>query len=115
MATAPFQDLDRKCFKGDLSDPFTYFADRLAKEGKWRIHYPPLCPEWLFPYDYSQEQYLNDLELYWENVDNAYYRPWSTLRIGEDSPETARIKRLGEIARQEIDVVARHAGLYLKR
>ncbi len=114
-AKPPFQDLDRKVYKGEICSPFEFFVQKLAREGKWRIHYPPLCPEWLFPYKYSQQDYLCDLETYWEDVDNAYYRPWGMRCIGEDSPEVARIKWLGEVAREEIDEVARQTGLYLKR
>lgn len=110
----PFQDLDRRAYKGEILDPFDYFMEKLGREGKWRVHYPPLCPEWLLAYEYAQEDYLVDLEEYWENVDNSYYRPWSTRRIGEDSPEVARLKLLGTVAREEIDEVARQAGLYAK-
>ena len=111
----PFHDLDRKAYKGEIASPFDYFVEGLIQEGKWRIHYPPLCPEWLFPYNYAQRDYLNDLERYWENVDNSYYRPWPTRAVGEDSPEVARLKWLGEVAREEIDEVARQAGLYMNR
>lgn len=111
----PFHDLDRKVFKGEITSPFEYFRGRLAREGKWRIHYPPLCPDWLFAYGVSQENYLYALEEFWQDVDNAYYRPWSSLRFGEDSPEVARIKMLGDVARGEIDEVARQTGLYVQR
>lgn len=112
---SPFEGLGRTYLQGQLSSPWTFFASKLAKDSSFSIHYPPLCPEWLFPYGYDQRQYLYDLEVCWEKVHPDYYKPWATTRIGQDSPEIARLKKIGETARREIDDVARRGAQNLKR
>ena len=94
--------------------PLWYFVEKLGRETKLSIHYPPLCPVWLFPYGVSQQSYLDELRRYWDNAHADYFIPWDTTRIGYDTPEVARIKQLGEVSRQQIDEVARRGGLYVK-
>jgi hypothetical protein len=111
----PFDGITKAHLKGDLKVDWLFFAQKIAKETYKSIHYPAVYPEWLFPYGYSQPMYLQDLPIYWDNIHDDYYKPWDATKIGEDSPEVARMKRLGQVARQEIDEVGRHSQKHLKR
>ena len=113
-AKPPFYEFGRRYFSTQVFAPLAYFVEKLGKEAKLSIHYPPLCPVWLFPYGVTQERYLHDLQRYWDNVHTDYFIPWETTRIGHDTPTVARIKRLGEVSRREIDEVARWGGLHVK-
>jgi hypothetical protein len=112
---APFMGFAQSYLKGHLKADWLYFAEFIAKGTYKSLHYPAGCPFWLFPYGYNQKQYLKDLTVYWDNIHDDYYKPWETTQIGEDSPEVARMKRLGQVARQEIDQVGRHGQQNLKR
>lgn len=107
--TSPFDALSMTISSGGRTFDFMFFADKLAKETYYDVHYPCLCPEWLFAYGYSQQRYMTDLSLYWDGIPSDYYIPWETTRLGQDSPELARLKRLSQQARSEIDAVARHS------
>lgn len=113
--SAPFQGFAKACFHGEVKADWQYFAAKLALEITKSIYYPTLYPEWLLPYGYTQRQYLQDLSVYWDNIHDAYYRPWPTTRIGQDSPEVGRLRQLGEVARREIDAVAQHGTQSIKR
>ena len=110
----PFQGMSRRYMENSTSLTWIYFNNMLAADKSTRIHYPPLCPEWLFPYGYTQRLYMQDVEAYWSNVHDDYFKPWSTVQLGQDSPEIARLKKIGETARREIDDVARHSAQHLK-
>lgn len=112
--SAPFQNTINGSSVGRPSLTWTYFATQLAQRGPKLVHYPPVYPAWLVPYGYSQQQYLQDLSSFWRNIHDHYYHPWPGTILHEDSPEIARIKKIGEEARREIDQVARHSSQYLK-
>ena len=112
--SAPFQGLSKLYVQGQLQADWRYFAKKIALETYKSNHYPPLCPEWLFGYGYTQRQYLSDLEVYWDGIPDDYYKPWASTRIGQDSPEVARLKKIGQEARREIDDVARHSSQHIK-
>jgi hypothetical protein len=112
---SPFQKLSKSYVEGGFKETWRFFAHKIANETYKSIHYPAGCPFWLFPYGYDQRRYVQDLAVYWDNIHDDYYRAWETTQIGEDSPEVARMKRLGQVARQEIDKVARHSQQNLKR
>lgn len=111
----PFDTMAKDYLERKIDLNWTYFGDKFAKEMYLDVHYPPLCPEWLYPYAYIQRDYLSDLSRYWNNIHDDYYKPWATTQLGKDSPEIARLKRLGEEARREIDQVANHGSQHLKR
>jgi hypothetical protein len=112
----PFEDVMQLYLRGVLDADWRYFADKMALDiFRPYTYFPSLFPEWLFPFGYTQQQYLADLGVYWDNIHDEYFRPWSFTRIGLDSPEIARLKNLGKQARSEIDQVARHSEQYLKR
>jgi hypothetical protein len=106
--SSSFQEFAKACFQGQVRADWQYFATKVAKEISKRIYYPTLYPEWLVPYRYTQRQYLQDLAVFWDNTADAYYKPWPTTRIGQDSPEVTRLRQLGEAARREIDAVAKY-------
>jgi hypothetical protein len=106
--SAPFQSFSKLCFQGQVKADWQYFAAKLALETSKGIYYPTLYPEWLVPNGYTQRQYLQDLAVYWDNIHDEYYKPWPTTRIGQDSPELARLRKLGQEARREIDAVAKY-------
>ncbi len=112
---SPFQGLAKAFLQGHLTADWRSFAKKIALETYKSNHYPAVCPEWLFGYGYTQAQYLQDLAVYWDGIHDDYYKAWDTTRIGQDSPEMARLKKLGAVARQEIDQVARHSTQTLKR
>jgi hypothetical protein len=111
---SPFQGMAKAFPPGQAVD-WRYFAKKIALETYKSNHYPVNCPEWLFPYGYSQKLYLQDLAVYWDNIHEDYFLPWETTRSGQDSPEVVRLKRLGELARQKIDQAARQGSQQLKR
>jgi len=102
----PFENLAKGYFQNTLGDPYYYFLGRLNTDTTVISTLPAPCPEWLFPFRYSQRQYLGDLAYVWDNIQNWYYTPWETTRIGQDSPEVARLKKIGREAREEIDLLA---------
>lgn len=112
---SPFKGVVKAYTQGNLKANWPFFAQKIAKETSTSIHYPAIYPEWLVPYGYNQKMYLQDLPVYWDNIHEDYYKPWKTTPIREDSPEVVRVRRLGEVARQEIDEVGRHSQKYLKR
>ena len=112
---SPYADLGKQFLLGQSQDPYQYFLEKLTNERAWCPYLPPTCPEWLFRYQYTQQQYLLDLSQVWDNIPDAYYKPWAITRIGHDSPTVARLKLLSREAREEIDQVAWHGGLYIKR
>lgn len=65
-------------------------------------HYPIHCPLLLTTYGYGQSDYLQDLDTYWENIDQAYYAAWDTMRIGVDSPAVAEMRRVSQTALNEM-------------
>ena len=102
--------------RGTLDADWRYFAEKLAFRLTYAYRYfPSLRPEWLFSYGYTQRQYLADLAVYWDDIHADYSISWNIAPIGHDSPEIARLKRLAQFARSEIDSVARHSEQYLKR
>jgi len=103
---SPFENLAKDYFLNALGDPYYYFLGKLNGSTTLLNSLPSSCPEWLFPYRYSQREYLRDLAQVWENVHEDYYIPWATTRIGQDSPEIARLKKIGREAREEIDLLA---------
>ena len=109
---SPYADLGKLYLCGQLQDPYQYFLKKLTTERVWFTYFPPTCPEWLFAYQYTQQQYLQDLSQVWDNIRDDYYKPWTITRIGTDSPAVARLKLLGREARQEIDHVARQNNRY---
>jgi hypothetical protein len=113
--SAPFQGMAKLYLQGQLKADWRFFAQKIAKETYKNLHYPAGYPDWLFPYGYNQQMYLQDLTIYWDNIHDDYYKAWEITQIGEDSPEVARMKRLGQVARQEIDQVARQGQQHLKR
>ena len=102
----PFEDLGKSYFQGTLRNPHQYFLRKLTEECTEGGCLPPVCPEFLFPYRYTQRAYLSDLAQVWENIHEDYYIPWATTRIGQDSPEIARLKKIGREACKEIDLLA---------
>lgn len=113
---SPFEDLTRLYMRGLLGPDWHYFAEKIAVDiGYSDRHFPCVYPEWLFPYGYLQRQYLADLALYWDNIPADYSVSWNIAPIGHDSPDIARLKKLGEQARFEIDQIARHSEKYFKR
>ncbi len=112
---SPFQSVAKLYLQGQLQADWRFFAQKLARETYNSTHYPSLCPEWLFAYGYPQQQYLSDLTVYWDGIPDDYYKPWATTRIGQDSPEVARLKKIGQEARREIDEVARRSSQHIKR
>lgn len=112
---SPFQNITKLYLQGQLDADWGYFANKMAKESSKSIHYPAVQPVWLFPFGYDQSQYLEDLSVYWDNIHDDYYKPWETTRIGQDSPEIARLKKISQEARREIDMVAKYGGQHAKR
>lgn len=113
---SPFDQLTREYMRGTLDADWRYFAEKLAFRLTYANRYfPSLRPEWLFSYGYTQRQYLADLAVYWDDIHADYSISWNIAPIGHDSPEIARLKRLAQFARSEIDSVARHSEQYLKR
>lgn len=113
---SPFEQLTRDYMRGTLDADWHYFAEKLAlRLGYLDRYFPSLRPEWLFPYGYTQRRYLADLAVYWDDIHADYSISWNIAPIGHDSPEIARLKRLAQFARSEIDSVARHSEQYLKR
>lgn len=112
---SPFQGIVKAYLQGQLKADWRFFAQKIAKETDKSLHYPAGYPEWLFPYGYTQPMYLQDLAVYWDTIHDDYYKVWETTQLGEDSPEVARLKRLGQVARQEIEQVGRHSQHTLKR
>lgn len=112
---SPFQGFTKMYWQGQLKADWRYFTDKLAEKTSESLYYPTLYPEWLFPYGYIQKQYLQDLAVYWDNLADEYYQVWPDTQLGQDSPEIARLRKLGEAARREIDDVAKHSGQYSKR
>lgn len=111
----PFRGLGNDALLGKLRPDWKAFIDKIGKYSSWSHYYPCLCPAWLFPFNYTQKQYLSDLAVYWDNVPSDYGKPWDVTRIGEDSPEVARIRKVGKEARREIDVTAQHGQKHNKQ
>lgn len=99
-----------KIVSGDYNanNLFLVVSCRLTDSYQCTYGYPCVDPAWLYQYDYSQDQYLMDLTEYWDNIHPEYSKPWGNTRIGQDSPEVARIKRIAREGRHEIDETARH-------
>lgn len=114
FGATPFATMAKEYLEGKIDLNWRYFAEKFAKECYHDLHYPPHCPEWLYPYAYTQRDYLSDLGHYWENIHDDYYNPWAATQLGHDSPEVARLKRLGEEARREMDRVARQSKNHLR-
>jgi hypothetical protein len=112
---SPFQGMSKRYLQGQLAADWGFFAQKLAKETYKSIHYPPVCPEWLFMYGYQQADYLEDLAVYWDQIHDEYFKPWETTRLGQDSPELARLKKISQAAQREIDQVARHGAQQINR
>lgn len=112
---SPFRGFAKSIQTGQLQADWRFFAKKLALESDKSIYYPSLSPEWLWPYGYQQPQYLTDLGVYWDDIGDEYYKPWATTRLGQDSPEVARLKKIGQEARREMDEVARHSARHTKR
>jgi len=110
----PFENLAKEYLQEKLRLEWEFFAEKVAQDNT--VHFPPLCPEWLFNYgSQSQQFYVQALNYYWDDIDDAYYKPWEVTRLGHDYPDTVRLRKLGQQARDEIDQVARHSEQYLKR
>jgi hypothetical protein len=109
--SSPFQGFGRLYWNRQMDD--YWFTDKIVKETSKTIHYPAVYPEWFVLYgskavDPLQPIYLVLLAEYWDNIHDDYYKLWPTTRIGQDSPESARLRQLGETARREIDAVAKY-------
>jgi hypothetical protein len=104
----PFEGLCKLHFEGQLKPDWHFFAKQLALETYRPSYYPARYPEWLLMFGYNHRQYLQDLEVYWDAIHPKYYQPWPGNRLGIDSPEVARLKKLGDLARDEITKIAEH-------
>jgi len=94
----------------DNLDWWALYADRIAKSNRFTNYYPCVTPQWLYPYSYylNQYRYIGNLQQMWLNIHTDYHIPWEGTRLGQDSPEVARIRMVGQEARREIDVTAQH-------
>lgn len=112
----PYEDFAGRYIRGSLSADWRYFATAIALEVYGSTYFfPCVYPEWLFPYGYSQRQYHSDLALYWDNIPEGYKTPWNIAPMNHDTPAIARLKRLAQAARSEIDQVALHGKKHLNR
>lgn len=113
--TGPFKGMVKTSLQGRVILIGENFVDRFVQSELAAIHYPPLQPEWLVPYGYTQGDYLFDLHTLWKNVHDDYRKPWDTTQLDEDSTGIDYIRKLGEAARREIDDVAKYGSKHLKQ
>jgi hypothetical protein len=72
--SSPFQGLAKTHLKGELHADWRFFGDKFAKETYKTIHYPVGYPVWLFQYGYDQQQHVEDLAVYWDEIHADYYK-----------------------------------------